>query len=190
MLLAAALLLAIYNLWMDGRAGDASGAALKQLEADISAPASGEASEKTGVPDYILHPEMDMPTEKIEGQYYIGVLKIPALSLELPVISEWSYPNLKIAPCRYQGSAYLNNMIIAAHNYSSHFGRLKNLSPGDEITFTDVDGNSFLYKVAAVETLSSYDIEDMTEGNWALTLFTCTVGGEYRVTVRCERAED
>ena len=62
---------------------------------------------------------------------------------------------------------------------------LKDLSQGDEITFTDVDGNMFRYEVIELETLSPFAIAEMTGGNWDLTLFTCTVGGQYRVTVRC-----
>lgn len=149
---------------------------------------SGESLEEAYIPDYILNPEMDMPEEEVDGQKYIGVLKIPVLSLELPVISEWSYPSLRIAPCRYAGSAYLNSMVIAAHNYYSHFGYLKDLSPGDEVTFTDVDGNIFRYEVSALEILSPFAVEEMTNGDWDLTLFTCTVGGQSRVTIRCAQA--
>lgn len=69
------------------------------------------------ISDYILNPEMDMPTQEIDGQDYIGTLVIESLGLSLPIISEWSYPRLRIAPCRYAGSAYLDNMVIAAHNY-------------------------------------------------------------------------
>ena len=174
-----------------------SNTALEYLKPDnkehtgVSLPVipSGETLEEAYFPDYILNPEMDMPEKEVDGQKYIGVLRIPALSLELPVISEWSYSGLKESPCRYIGSAYLNNMVIVAHNYFSHFGHLKNLSPGDEITFTDVDGNMFRYEVIELETLSPFAIEEMTGGNWDLTLFTCTVGGQYRVTVRCVLAE-
>ena len=197
LLLAAALFLTGYNLWSDARANVSANMVLEQLNPDIqgntgmSLPTlpSGESLEEAYIPDYILNPEMDMPEEEVDGQEYIGVLKIPVLSLELPIISEWSYPSLRIAPCRYAGSAYLNNMVIAAHNYYSHFGYLKNLSQGDEITFTDMDGNFFRYEVAALETLSPFAIEEMTSGDWDLTLFTCTVGGQYRVTVRCALAE-
>lgn len=174
LLLAAALFLAVYNLWSDVKAGKTADAVLEQLMPEIEEEES-----------YIPNSEMDMPEKEIDGQKYIGVLQIPALSLELPIISEWSYPNLKIAPCRYTGSAYQNNLVIAAHNYSSHFGRLKNLSPGDEVTFTDVDGNVFRYEVAELETLSPFSIEEMTDSDWDLTLFTCTVGGQSRVTLRC-----
>ena len=198
LLLAAALFLTAYNLRSDAKAGKTADTVLEQLAPEleekqpISLPAlpSGESLEEAYIPDYILNPEMEMPVEEIDGQQYIGVLRIPALSLELPVISEWSYPSLQIAPCRYAGSAYLNNMVIAAHNYYSHFGHLKNLSQGDEITFTDTDGNVFRYEVAELETLSPFAIEKMTSGDWDLTLFTCTVGGQSRVTVRCELKED
>ena len=201
LLLAAALFLTAYNLWSDAMAAVSIDIVLEQLtpeletaeeKAEISLPAlpSGESLEEAYIPDYILNPEMEMPVEEVDGQKYIGVLRIPALSLELPVISEWSYPSLQVAPCRYTGSVYLNNMVIAAHNYYSHFGYLKNLSQGDEVTFTDMDGNVFRYEVAELETLSPFAIEEMTGGDWALTLFTCTVGGQSRVTVRCERTED
>lgn len=33
------------------------------------------------------------------------------------------------------------------------------------------------------------DMPTMEIGGWDLSLFTCTLGGQFRVTVRCERAE-
>ena len=131
-----------------------------------------------------------MPTVSFDGNDYIGRVDIPSLGLSLPVISEWSYPRLKIAPCRYTGSAYLDNLIIAAHNYSSHFGNLNRLNTGDTVTFTDVDGNQFTYAVSLIEDLPGTAIEEMQAGEWDLTLFTCTLGGRSRVTVRCERTAD
>jgi len=41
-----------------------------------------------------------------------------------------------------------------------------------------------------VETLMPTDIKEMTSGEFDLTLFTCTVGGQYRVTVRCDRVDE
>lgn len=126
-----------------------------------------------------------MPEETIDGRSYIGVLEILSLSLQLPVIGSWSYAELREAPCRYAGSAYQKNMVIAGHNYSSHFGNLKNLSQGDTVIFTDVDGNRFHYRVIELETLAPDAVDDLTSGDWDLTLFTCTIGGRSRVTVRC-----
>lgn len=149
-----------------------------------------ESSEETVIPDYILNPEMDMPTEKIDGKEYIGKLQVPSLELDLPIMARWSYDNLAIAPNRFAGSAYLNNMILMAHNYDRHFGRLKTLQPGDAIEFVDVDGNVFKYEVREVLTIQPTAVEEMKTGDWDLTLFTCTKGGAARVTIRCDRVED
>ena len=189
LLIAAALFLVSYNLYDELRAEQAAGQMVNKLEASTNQEPLA-SDERTVIPDYVLSPNMEMPVETINGIDFIGVLRIPALELELPVISEWNYPNLKTAPCRYSGSAYLNNLIICGHNYTSHFGRLKTLSEGDIATFTDIDGNVFIYKMVEQETLNPTDIEGMESGNWDLTLFTCTVGGQSRVTIRFELEED
>lgn len=136
------------------------------------------------IPDYILSPEMEMPTIEIDGMYYIGTLYFPALELELPVMSSWSYPQLKMAPCLYSGSIYKGNAVIAAHNYVSHFGNLSKLSLGDTACFTDVDGNVFNYKSIVQEVLDPTAMDEMIESDADLTLFTCTLGGASRFTVR------
>lgn len=188
LLLAAALFLAGYNIWDEHRAEGSAQQVLDQLVSETPQPEPFAPEEPT--PEYILHPEMDMPTVEIDGNRYIGRVTIPALGLELPVMSQWSYPNLKIAPCRYQGSAYTGDLIIAGHNYRTHFGPLKNLGVGDTVLFTDADGNQFRYTVAQVETLAKTAVEEMAAGDWDLTLFTCTLGGQTRVTVRCVETKD
>ncbi|MCR4903956.1 MAG: sortase [Butyrivibrio sp.] len=130
--------------------------------------------------------EGDMPVADVDGRSYIGTVEIPSLGLLLPIQSEWGSDNAKISVCRYLGSVYDNDLIIAGHNYVEHFGNLNQLSTGDEVIVTDMNGRSFYYQVSNIETLGSYDIEEMEEGDWDLTLFTCTVGGASRVTVRCE----
>ena len=137
-------------------------------------------------PPFVQYPEMEMPTREIDGQTYIGMVEVPALELSLPVISEWTYPRLKKAPCRYVGSVYSKDMVICGHNYDRHFGRLKDLAVGDEVRFTDMDGNVFFYTVCGTEQLGKYAVEEMLAGEWDLTLFTCTKGGRMRVTVRCK----
>ena len=130
---------------------------------------------------------MEMPTTKIDGNLYIGTLKILKLDLSLPIMNKSSSSNLKIAPCRYYGSVYTNDMIIAAHNYRSHFFRIHELQEHDQIIFIDIDGNEFIYEVSAIEILEPIDVDKMIHNDYDLTLFTCTVGGEKRIVVRCNR---
>lgn len=131
----------------------------------------------------------DMPTIEIDGYEYIGYLSIPSLGLELPVMSDWSYPQLRIAPCRYSGSIWSDDMVLMAHNYARHFGQLSRLSIGEEVIFKDVNGITITYEVMAIDTLNPTEVEDMTSGEYDLTMFTCTYGGKSRVTVRCDRLE-
>ncbi|MGN1414770.1 MAG: sortase [Anaerovoracaceae bacterium] len=188
LLIAAALLLTGFNLYDEHRAERSVDHVLDQMK-----PQETPVLREGEIPDYILNPGMDMPVETIDGMDYIGTLEIPSLNLVLPVLSEWNYPNLRVAPCRYTGSAYSGNLILAAHNYPSHFGNLKHLQEGENVWFTDVDGNRFTYQVVVRETLEPTAIDEMQseeDGAWDLTLFTCTIGGQSRVTVRCVQVEE
>lgn len=129
----------------------------------------------------------EMPTMKIDGNLYIGYIELPTLNLSLPVMSDWSYPQLRIAPCRYFGSVYDDTLVILAHNYARHFGSINKLSAGDPVQFVDASGNIYSYTVAKLETLEKYDVNEMIQSDYDLSLFTCTYGGKYRTTVRLNR---
>ena len=144
------------------------------------------AAEETPLPSQAGR---EMPTLEIDGQTYIGYLELPTLGLSLPVMSEWSYPKLRVAPCRYWGSAYDDSLVILAHNYGRHFGRLQELTSGDPVQFIDADGVIYRYTVEKQEILERPDVEAMVDSGYDLTLFTCTYGGRHRVTVRLRRAQ-
>ncbi|MCD8159319.1 MAG: sortase [Clostridiales bacterium] len=114
-------------------------------------------------------------------------MSIPALELELPVIKNWSYAGLKTAPCCYSGSAASNDLVIAGHNYNTHFGRLKYVREGGEVIFTDINGSVYKYETYSTETLAPTAIEDMISGDYPLTLFTCNYSGQARIALRCLR---
>ena len=195
LLLTAALFLWAYNGQESRRAGDSAQQVITELtqsltqETEAGAEPEGAEAPAVKMPEYLLDDQREMPEKTIGGRDYIGVLSIPSLDLELPVLSRWSYPNLKVAPCRYSGSLYQNNLIICAHNYASHFGKLKTLQPGDTLLFTDMEDQVVTFQMVERETLEPDDEEAKTTGNWHLTLFTCTPGGQTRVTVRFERVE-
>lgn len=193
MLLFAALFLVIYNINEDKKGSEVSKERLEQLkDAIISHEPEPEESSDTPVGNDLFneYEEETVPEEvliEIDGDYYIGYVSIPALGIELPVMSEWSYPNLKLSPCRYKGTVAGGDLIIAAHNYRSHFGRINQLNSGDSIFFTDGNGVQHEYSLIQTEVIEGRNIEAMDFGsgdNWDLTLFTCTLSGQSRVTVR------
>ena len=178
-LILAALFMTGYNFYQDYQADKAASDVLESLEEQIP---QGEL-----IPDYVMNPDMEMPKREIDGWLYIGVLRIDSLGISLPVASEWNESAAYISPCRYTGSAYKDDMIICAHNFLSHFRQLGDIQPEDEIIFTDMAGNRFVYHAVSIETLEPTAVEEMQSGEWDLTLFTCTLGGQSRVTLRCER---
>ena len=192
-----------YNLWDENRAKESSEKALNQLierlpemilteEKETKDPVAELGTPATEVvyPDYVLDPTMEMPVQEIDGHEYVGILSIPTLDMELPILSAWSYEGASISPCRYSGSAYLDDLVIAAHNHRAHFGPLLNdIRLEDAVTFTDVDGNVFSYRVVEFQVVEPTQIDEMITGEWDLTLFTCNPGMLTRLAVRCEKVE-
>ena len=181
-----------YNRWDAARAEKASQEVLGELEQTMQKTITEHQQEnETAAPQPVLDPTQEMTTVEVEGRDYIGVLSIPAVERELPVMAQWSYAGLKIAPGRYSGTTYGDDLVICGHNYAMHFSPIKWLAIGSSVYFTDADGLRWSYEVESVETLRPTQIEEMTTDtetdNWDLTLFTCTSGGGSRYAVRCVR---
>ena len=180
--LAGALGLTVKNIFDEERAAESADVGVEELREIIP---KKETEEQQLMPE----PQEVVPTITLDDRDYIGVLDIPALGRTLPVQGEWSDALLKYSPCLYKGDLY-DGMIIAGHNYSTHFSGIKRLNPGDSVVFTDADGNVFSYEVTEIETVGGYDIEKMEDGDWDLTLFTCTNKGKARAAVRCREIEE
>ena len=176
-LILAALLLLLYNRSEDRRAGQEAESLLEDVRSAMAANADPEPQEE--------------PAEEITYDY-AGVIAIPDLSLELPVIDQWNYARLKVAPCRQSGAAADGDLVIAAHNYKSHFGYLDRLEPGASVIFTDMEGTVYRYAVEEIRQLEPEDAEDVSSvfsSEYPLVLYTCTPGGKARVAVFCRWAE-
>lgn len=193
LLLLSAVGLLGYNMLEERSAGESAQAVLDQIIPAVKTPGKPQHEDLQGslpqveTPNYILNPQMDLPETEYDGRRYVGVITIPALEVELPVLKGWSRSGAKIAPCRIEGTPYMDDLVICAHNYQSHFGRLNTLKTGDLVQFMDMEGNLFTYQVVSFEILQPNQAELLRSGGWDLTLFTCTIGGQSRFTVRCEK---
>ena len=132
-LIISALLLFVHNRQEDAQAGQEAESLLESVEAVIEAQAVRKPSPSPGVSPSPAPVDPTMPTVTIDGYDYIGYVEVPVLGLKLPVMAEWDYDRLKIAPCRQFGSTRTDDLVIAAHNFESHFGRLKELTGGDSL---------------------------------------------------------
>ena len=172
--------IAVYNRWEDKNAEKTAQSLLEDVQSVIE-----EKQPEQPLPDDTETIPTEMAIVKVGDYDCIGVLSIPVLNLELPVLADWSYAKLKKAPCHYYGTYYEKDFVIAAHNYQTHFGRLSQLQAGDIVIFTDVTGADHCYEVVLLETLPKEATQEMIASGFALSLYTCTPGGASRVTVRC-----
>lgn len=183
-----AVFLLVHNERQALQAARTSASVLPMVQAQIAPEPTPEKLQQLLVPVELLEPEeLEMTEVVIDGNAYIGYLSIPALEVELPVLSEWSYELLEIAPCRYFGTLREDNLVLMAHNYHRHFGEISTISIGEPLSFTDMDGIITEYEIVARDILVPGAVEEMTAGDYDLTLFTCTYGGQSRVAVYCEK---
>lgn len=187
-LLCGALSLYLHNRGEDSQARQHTQVILPQLLEQVPTQPEEAALARQLIPvEFLEESAFEMTEVMIDGYGYIGFLGIPGLELNLPVMGDWDDSRLQIAPCRYHGSVNGENLVLMAHNYSTHFGRLSELKAGDRVTFTDMDGITTGYQVVALDILPPDAVEEMTAGDFDLTLFTCTYGGKSRVTVYCDQ---
>jgi len=192
MMILASLMLFLYNIHQDKQAYRVSQETVSELQSMIPAVDTAETEKNfsgTEVSLLTQPAEKEEPIQLIEinGRLYCGYISIPALELELPVLNETDSSGLEASPCRYSGNANTNDLIIAAHNYSSHFGHISSLESGSEIFFTDCDGKIYRYITQSAESIKGTDTRNMSAGakeQWQLTLFTCDISGRNRITIR------
>lgn len=185
-LIGAALSLFLYNEWDSARAEERAEQVLEQMQKQTEDDAeeetedeniSGEETERTEQENALADTD-DFGKEiiSIDGNDYIGWISIPSISLELPVMAQWSEEGLKTAPGRYAGSPSEDNLVIAGHNYRRHFSPIKWLEPGTEISFTDAEERVRYYEIEETEELLPDQVEAMItkteKDTWDLTLFT------------------
>ena len=128
-----------------------------------------------------------MPTVQVDGQDYIGILQIPDLELVLPVLAVLNQETLESTPCLFDGRVNRDDMLIAAHNYATHFGNIKSLQPGAVLIFTDAAGRRYEYEMIFSEDMNRRENIRMYGGDWDLTIFTCVPNTTNRLAVRFRR---
>ena len=126
-------------------------------------------------------------TIEIDGNAYMGLISIPKIGLDVPVMDNWSYPKLKVSPCRFLGSLENNDLVVAGHNYKSHFSNIKKLSIGDALQFKCTDGEVIGYTVSDIEVVNPNQLDRIIDTEYDLILFTCTSSGTQRFLLKCTR---
>ena len=123
--------------------------------------------------------------------YSIGVVNIPSISVNYPILSTYSDALLKIAPCKFHGPNpnEVGNLCIAGHNYrnSKFFSKVPKLENGDIVEITDLSGNTVTYAVYDKFIVNPDQLEctsQLTGGRREITLITCTDDNKQRYIIK------
>ena len=110
-----------------------------------------------------------MPVLDVSGKDFIGILEMPKFRSSLPVCADWG--KVSEYPCRLGGNVYDRTIQIGATSQKGQYDFYREISVGDTVVFTDMEGNRFTYEITALkyEKHASRDALGSEEAD--LTLF-------------------
>ena len=130
---------------------------------------------------------------KYKGQKVIGLIEIPAIELEYPILEKTTKLAMATSISRYYGGEIneLGNVSLAGHNnYSgTMFGRNKNLKKGDDVLLTDLTGNTLRYEIYDIFVTHPDDTEVLETKDKTIrevTLITCKNGRSERLIIKAK----
>ena len=133
-----------------------------------------------------------------DGKVYstVGIIDIPKINVNYPILSETSDALLKISPCKFWGPEMneVGNYCIVGHNYRNKkfFSKVPTLEAGDEINLTDLTGRTITYEVYKKYNVDPEDVSctsQLTGGRKEITLITCTNDNSQRVVVKAKEVK-
>ena len=110
-----------------------------------------------------------MAVYSLDGTDFTGILEIPRYDIALPVCADWG--RISRYPCRLDGSIYDGTLQIGATNQAGQFDCYRELSAGDALYFTDMEGNRYSYTITDLRYEQHADQAALRQKDAALTLF-------------------
>jgi len=130
---------------------------------------------------------------EMEGYKVVGIIKIPKIDLEYPILEKTNVESLNISVTKFWGNEIneIGNVTLAGHNNLSGvmFGKIDKLVNGDIIELTDIQNITLKYEVFDTKVIDPNDIScilPIEEGRREVTLITCTNGRANRFIVKAK----
>lgn len=129
--------------------------------------------------------------ESIQGHKVVGIIKIPELNIEYPILENTNKETLNLSITKFWGNRIneIGNVTLAGHNNLNRtmFGKIKKMQEGDIIELTDIQNVTLKYQVFKVYVIDPNDITCILpeqENVREVTLITCTNGNKNRLIVK------
>ena len=124
-----------------------------------------------------------MPVLCLDGTDFVGLLELPSHGSALPVCAEWG--EVTRYPCRLGGSVYDRTMQIGGMSQKGQYDFYREISVGDGVYFTDMEGNRFAYEVTDIRYETHADQSALQRSPSALTLFVKNVYAFEYIIIFC-----
>ncbi len=125
-----------------------------------------------------------MATLSVDGTDFVGMLELPQYESLLPVCADLGKPSK--CPCRFNGSIYNRTMQISATSQKGQYDFYRNISVGDGVFFTDMEGNRYSYTVTDIRYEKSANQTTLQRKEASLTLFIKNVYAFEYIIIYCD----
>lgn len=128
---------------------------------------------------------------KIGDYKVIGIINIPKINIEYPILEKTNKESLKLSITKFYGEKInqKGNVVLAGHNNlnKTMFGKINELENGDIIELTDSQMVTVKYQVFNKYVIDPNDIDcifPIDENTREVTLITCTNRDKNRLVVK------
>lgn len=125
-----------------------------------------------------------MPVLDVSGKDFIGILEMPKFRSSLPVCADWG--KVSEYPCRLGGNVYDRTIQIGTTSQKGQYDFYREISVGDFLYFTDMEGNRFSYEVADIRHEKHADQTTLHREDAALTVFIKNVYSFEYIIIFCD----
>ena len=126
----------------------------------------------------------------------IGIINIPKIELEYPILDITTKENMRTSITRFSGGNVneIGNLALAGHNNydATMFGRNDKLIAGDKIYLTDLYKNTVEYEIKSIFVTDPNDVSILETNDKKIrevTLITCENGNKARLIIKAEEVK-
>ena len=125
-----------------------------------------------------------MSVLSIDGTDFVGIIEFPRYESALPVCNDWG--KISKYPCRFGGSVYSGNMQIRATTQVGQYDFYRELSVGDTLFYTDVEGNRYTFVITSLCYEKHVDQAALEQKESPITLFIKNIYSFEYLIVFCD----